>query len=63
MVGVFSGNPVLVSVHLRRCTLTLAFSRWRAFRRATVFGADTNRTGCLAVTVFCAVIDEGACWY
>jgi hypothetical protein len=28
--------------------------------RATAFGpgAETNRTGCLAVTVFCAGIDE-----
>jgi hypothetical protein len=28
----------------------------RDFGRATAFGAETNRTGCLAVTVICAVI-------
>ena len=28
----------------------------RNFGRATAFGAETNRTGCLAVTVICAVI-------
>ena len=29
--------------------------------KATAFGTETNRTGCLAVTVICTVINEEAC--
>ena len=60
MIGVFCGQPVSVSAHLLRFVLTLAFSRGRVFGRAIAFGVEPNRTGCLALTVFCAVIDEGA---